>query len=76
MNPCKVVAPLPTSQPLSIVLTLTDITHLDVLGPSHIRRKEPELHVCTSHLWHCPLLHGSGATYPGLVVLSGESYYS
>ena len=25
--------------------------------PSRITRKEPELHVCKSHLWHFPLLH-------------------
>ena len=39
MNPCKLVAQLLTSQPLSIVLTLTDITLLDVLGPSHVIKK-------------------------------------
>ena len=45
LNPCVVVAQLLTSQLATVVLTMTDITHLDVLRPSRITRKEPEIHV-------------------------------
>ena len=31
---------------------------------------------CTVHLWHLHRLHGSGAIYPGLVVLSGDGHCS
>ena len=42
LSPCNLVAPLLTSQLATVVLTMTEITHLDVLGPSRITRKDPE----------------------------------
>ena len=66
LNPCKVVAQLLTSQLATVVLTMTHITHPDVMGPSRIIRKEPELHVV-----HIAFVH-SGANYFCLVILSGS----
>ena len=73
LNPCNVVAQLVTSQPDAVDLTLTCFSHTDVLGPSRIARKQ--LASSTVHSAHLhvlrgfPLLHGSGAGYPGIAIL-------
>ena len=76
LNPCNVVAQLVTSQPVTVDTTATFFSHSDVSGPSRITRKSLasfNVHSALEHvLCSFPLLHGSGAGYPGLVVLSGD----
>ena len=52
----------------------------DVLGPSRIVRTQlasSTVHSALEHVLCCfPLLHGSGASYPGNGVLSGDGIYS
>ena len=73
LNPYNVVAQLLTSQPATVDLTVTFISHSDVMGPSRITREEPESSIVHDtrerDLWRIQLLHCSGADHPGLVVL-------
>ena len=74
--PCNDVAQLDTSQLATVDMTMTFFSHSDVLGPSRITRKELASSIVHSALERTlcrfPLLHGGGACYPGLVVLSGD----
>ena len=63
LNPCNVVAQLVTAQPVTVDLTT------DVLGASRI--VSSRVHSALAAVFRgFPLLHGSGAGYPGIVVYS------
>ena len=52
LNPCNVVAQLVTSQPVTVVTTVTFFSHSDVLGPSRITRKYLASSIVHSALEH------------------------
>ena len=52
LNSCDVAAQLLTSQPIKEDLTMTFISHSDVLGPSQIRKKKLASSVVHSALEH------------------------
>ena len=63
LNPLNAVAQLVTSQPVAVDTTTTFFSHLDVLGPSQITRKQLAssfVHSALLHvLWCFPLFHQS-----------------